>query len=50
MKALNTPFTGSTMGYQFTILLKFKIGDNIAVSTKTNKWKTGGIGYGLIEE
>ena len=51
MKTNNTsPFTGNTMGHQFTILLKFKIGENISVSAKTTPWRTGGISSGKVEE
>ena len=51
MTGENIPYSENTMGRQFTVLLRFKIGDNIAVSSSLgNKWSTGGIGYGDVEE
>jgi hypothetical protein len=50
MKSSNSEYTENTMGKQFTILLKFNIGDNIAVSTTVDNWKTGGFSKGDITE
>ena len=44
------PFAGSTMGHQFTILLKFKIGENISVLATTRPWSTGGISSEEVTE
>ena len=46
----NTPFEGTTMGYQFTLLLRFKMGDNISVSAIVTDWMNGGIGTGDFNE
>lgn len=45
-----TDFSGNTLGHQFTILLKFKIGENISVSARTTRWATGGVTSGEVEE
>lgn len=50
-----TYFTGSTMGKQFTILLNFKMGDVISVSTEIKvggdtDWFTHGTGTGDLTE
>lgn len=50
MEKQGTHFSGSTMGKQFTLKLKFKMGDNIAVSATVTDWVTGGIGVGKIKE
>lgn len=50
MEAEETFFTGSTMGKQFTMRLKFKMGNTVAVSAGVTDWVTGGIGIGKIEE
>ena len=48
-------FTGSTMGRMFNILLRFKMGDLISVSTEISvggdaDWFTHGTGSGDLEE
>ena len=43
-------FSGSTMGKQFSIILKFTMGDAIAVQSSVTDWKTGGIAVGDIDE
>lgn len=48
--AEQTYFTGNTMGYHFTILLNFKMGDRITVSATAADWSTGGTGSADIEE
>lgn len=45
-----TPFKGHTMNYQFTILLRFKLGSNILVTAKATDWVNGGLGNGDFEE
>lgn len=50
MKGLNEHFTGPTMNKQFTLLLKFKMGDNISIMALPTDWQTGGIGSGELEE
>lgn len=50
MTGKDTYFSNSTMGHQFTLNLKFKMGNTIAVSTEVTDWETGGIGIGKIEE
>ena len=50
MEAEETFFTGSTMGTQFTLRLKFKMGNTVAVTAGVTDWVTGGIGIGKIEE
>lgn len=45
-----TYFIGSTMGQQFTLSLKFKMGNTVTVTTGITDWQTGGIGIGKIEE
>ena len=50
MKNANTPFEGSTMGRQFTILLKFKMGNNISATATVDDWQIGGLGIGDINE
>lgn len=47
-KAEGNPFTGNTMGHQFTLKLTFKLGVNIAVSAKVEEWKTGVLGSATI--
>ncbi len=42
-------FNKNTAGYMFTIGLKFKMGNNIAISTSITDWTTGGIGTGEVE-
>jgi len=46
----NTPFEETTMGHQFTLLLRFKMGDNISVSAIVTDWINGGIGTGDFDE
>ena len=43
-------FSGSTRGYQFTIQLTFKMGDNITISGIPYDWQTGGLGSGNLYE
>ena len=43
-KGANQPFAENTMGHQFTLLLRFKVGDNISVSAVAVDWKNGGMG------
>lgn len=50
MKAEGQHYTGTTMGHQFTILLNFKMGDDISVMAKVSDWSTGGIGSGELNE
>jgi hypothetical protein len=50
MAAEDQYFKGSTMGRQFTLRLKFKMGNTVAVSAGITDWLTGGIGIGKIEE
>lgn len=50
MEAEDTYFSGSTMGTQFTLRLKFKMGNTVAVTAGVTDWVTGGIGIGKIEE
>lgn len=47
--AAGTDFSGSTMGKQFTLLLTFKPGNNIAVSANVTDWKNGCVTSGVIE-
>lgn len=48
--AENTLFNQSTMGHQFTLRLRFKMGDNISVSAVSTDWVNGGIGKGEFDE
>lgn len=50
MNGAESYFDRNTMGHQFTLGLKFKMGNTIAVSTGITDWQTGGIGIGKIEE
>jgi len=43
-------FAGPTKGKQFTVTLRFKLGDNITTSACVSEWKNGGIGVSSIEE
>lgn len=43
MKAAGVPFTESTRGKQFTLLLNFKMGNTVYVATSVSDWKTGAI-------
>lgn len=43
-------FSGLTEGRQFTVTLRFKLGDNITTSASVSEWKNGGIGVAPIEE
>ncbi|MCQ2185058.1 MAG: fimbrillin family protein, partial [Bacteroidales bacterium] len=43
-------FSGLTEGKQFTVTLRFKLGDNVTVSACVSEWKNGGIGVAPIEE
>ena len=40
----------STMGKQFTVALKFKMGNAITVATTIDDWKTAGIGDAVLNE
>lgn len=44
MKDTTNKFTGTTMGYQFTVLLHFKMGGKISVSAVATDWVNGGMG------
>lgn len=48
--AENTLFKKSTMGHQFTLRLRFKMGDNISVSAVAKDWVNGGIGTGDFDD
>ena len=48
--AADTYFNQSTMGHQFTLRLRFKMGDNISVSAVATDWVNGGIGTGDFDE
>ena len=48
--AADTYFKQSTMGHQFTLRLRFKMGDNISVSAVATDWINGGIGKGDFDE
>lgn len=48
--AENTLFNQSTMGHQFTLRLRFKMGDNISVSAVAKDWVNGGIGTGDFDD
>lgn len=51
LKAANgSNFAGLTEGKQFTVTLRFKLGDNITTSATVSEWKNGGIGVAPIEE
>lgn len=50
MDGAESYFAENTMGHQFTLSLKFKMGNTIAVSTGITDWQTGGIGIGKIKE
>lgn len=39
-------YSGSTMGKQFLITLKFTMGNTVAAQAKVTSWKTGGSGVG----
>lgn len=43
-------FEGNTMGKEFTIVLKFKLGNTIAVKAMMTDWQTGGVGSGDLTE
>ena len=45
-----TYFSGSTMGYHFTLKLLFKMGDKISVTATVKDWKNGGMGIGDLYE
>ena len=49
-RAADTYFNQSTMGHQFTLRLRFKMGDNISVSAVATDWVNGGIGKGDFDE
>lgn len=49
-ESANTYFTGSTIGKQFSIHLKFMMGNSIAVQALVTDWQTGGIGVGDVIE
>lgn len=48
--ANNADFSGLTEGRQFTVTLRFKLGDNITASACVSEWKNGGIGVAPIVE
>ncbi|MBR3757265.1 MAG: hypothetical protein IKK62_02385 [Bacteroidaceae bacterium] len=50
MESAGKHFTGPTMNKQFTLLLKFKMGDNISIMALPTDWQTGGISSGELEE
>lgn len=50
LTADNTPFVGSTINHQFTILLRFKLGNNISVTAQATDWVNGGLGNGEFKE
>lgn len=50
MKSQTEFFTGSTMGKQFSITLKFTMGNTISVRADVQDWETGGIGIGDVIE
>lgn len=43
-------YSGSTMGKQFTVTLKFTMGNTVAAQAKISSWKTGGSGIGDFDE
>jgi len=43
-------FVGLTEGRQFTVILRFKLGDNVTVAATVSEWKNAGIGVADIEE
>ena len=43
-------YSGSTMGKQFTVTLKFTMGNTVAAQAKISSWKTGGSGVGDFDE
>ena len=45
-----SPFIGSTRGKHFKVVLNFKRGDNITISTGVTDWTTGGTATGNIGE
>lgn len=49
-KDATSDFTGTTMGYQFTVLLHFKMGGNISVSALATDWINGGMGMEDVDE
>lgn len=48
--ASGTPFEGSTMGRQFTVLLRFKLGNNVSTTAIATDWVNGGLGNGEFIE
>lgn len=48
--AAGTCFNQTTMGHQFILLLRFKMGDNISVSAVATDWVNGGIGTEEFDE
>ena len=50
MKNASDFFVGSTMGKQFSLTLKFTMGNTVAVQAVVTEWKTGGIGIGDVVE
>jgi len=48
--ASGSNFSGLTEGRQFTVTLRFKLGDNITTSACVSEWKNGGIGVTPINE
>ena len=43
-------YSGNTMGKQFTVTLKFTMGNTVAAQAKISSWKTGGSGVGDFDE
>ncbi len=48
--AADTWYDLNTRAKQFTIFLKFNIGNDITVATTINEWKNGGIGSAILDE
>ena len=46
----DTYYAGDTAGKQFSLTLKFTMGNTVAVQAKVTDWATGGIGVGDFEE
>ena len=46
----SSPYQGSTRGKHFKVLLNFKKGENITISTSVTDWATGGTAIGNIVE
>ncbi len=44
----STCFNGSTMKYQFTLNLNFKMGNSIVLTSRVTDWNIGGISNGIL--